>query len=173
MTVREILTRMGFGPVNGKRVLQYALYLFLALVVQNMLFTQLRVFGVCPLLLPAVAVAIGMFEGGTWGAVISMILGIFADMAFVENTVTFTVVFPMLAFGTGFISQFFINRRFFAFMGAALIGLFLTGLVQMLHTAAGDVFSPVMFRTVILQTVWTFPFAPLAYWPAAKWIGQR
>ena len=173
MSLKEMISKLVLARIDGKRVLQYALYLFLALVLQNMLFTQLRLFGACPLILPAVAVAIGMFEGGTWGAVISMILGIFADMAFVENTVTFTVLFPLLAFGAGFIAQFFINRRFFAFMGAALVGLLITGVVQMLRTAAGDVFSLVMIRTVILQTLWTLPFAPLAYWPAAKWIGQR
>ena len=113
-----------------------------------------------------------MFEGGTWGAVISMILGIFADMSFVENTVTFTVLFPLLAFGSGFVSQFFINRRFFAFAGAAVIGLLVTGVVQMLHTAAMDVFTTGMIRTVVFQTLWALPFLPLAYWPEAKWIGQ-
>ena len=170
--MKELFTRYFPFRVDGKRILKYALYLFLALVVQNMLFTQLRILGECPLILPAVAVAVGMFEGGTWGAVISMILGIFADMSFVENTVTFTVLFPLLAFGSGFVSQFFINRRFFAFAGAAVIGLLVTGVVQMLHTAAMDVFTTGMIRTVVFQTLWALPFLPLAYWPEAKWIGQ-
>ena len=135
-----------------------------------MLFTQLRIVGVCPMILPAVAVAAGMFQGGTWGAVIALVLGIFADMAFVENTVLFTIVFPALAFGSGFISQFFINRRFFAFMGAALLGLLLTGFAQMLHVVVMDSFSLSMLPTVLLQTLWSLPFAPLAYLPAARWI---
>ena len=159
-----------FSKVNIKRLLKYALYMFLALVTQNMLFTQLRPFGVCPLVLPAVAVAVGMFEGATFGAVFSLIMGVFADMAFIENTTTFTILFPALAFATGFVSQFFINRRFFAFMGASLAALLITGVVQMLKTAAMDTLSWSMVVTVLLQTLWSLPPAVLAYFPPAEWI---
>ena len=156
--------------INIKRLLQYALYMFLSLVAQNMLFTQIRPLGVCPLVLPAVAVAVGMFEGATFGAVFSAIMGIFADMAFIENTITFTLLFPVLSFAAGFVAQFFINRRFFAYMGAAALGLLITGIVQMLKISAMDVFAPVMLLTVILQTLWSLPPAILAYFPAAEWI---
>ena len=40
--MKELFTRYFPFRVDGKRVLKYALYLFLALVLQNMLFTQLR-----------------------------------------------------------------------------------------------------------------------------------
>lgn len=159
-----------FSKINVKRVLSYALYMFLALVAQNMLFTQFRLFGTCPMVLPAVAVAVGMFQGATGGSIFALVMGIFADMAYVENTVTFTLIFPALAFAAGFISQFFINRRFFAFMGAALAGLFVTALVQMLKTLAADGFSMAMVGTVLLQTLWSLPPAALAYFPPAKWI---
>lgn len=159
-----------FSAQNVKRFLKYALYMFLALVTQNMLLTELRPLGVCPIVLPAVAVAVGMFEGATWGAVFSLIMGIFADMAFIENTVTFTVLFPALSFVTGFVAQFFINRRFFAYMGATLIALIATGVVQMLKTAALDVWSGMMLVTMLLQTLWSMPFAVLAYFPPAEWI---
>jgi len=159
-----------FEKINIKRVVQYWLFMFLSLVAQNMLFTQLRPLGVCPLVLPAVAVAVGMFEGAIWGAVFSLVMGIFADMAFIENTITFTVLFPALSFATGFVAQFFINRRFFAYMGAALMGLLVTGVVQMLKTAAMDEWAMSMVSTVLLQTLWSLPFAALAYFPAAEWI---
>ena len=168
--LRDLIAREILSRIKVRRVLRYALYMFLALLTQNMLFTQLRIAGVCPMILPAVAVAVGMFEGSTWGAIFSLIMGVFADMAFVENTILFTVLFPALAFASGFISTFFINRRFFAFMGAALLGLLVTGLVQMMRTVAVDTFSAVMFRTVILQTLWSLPFAILAYLPPARWI---
>lgn len=163
--MKEILKR-----INIKRALKYALYMFLSLVCQNMLFTQLRIAGVCPMFLPAVAVAVGMFEGASWGAVFGLIMGIFADMSFVENTVTFTILFPALAFAAGFMSQFFLNRRFFAFIVAAFIALLATALVQMWLTAAADGLSMVMLSTVALQTLWSLPPAALAYFPPAKWI---
>ena len=167
-TIEKLL----LSRIDGKRVLRYALYMFLSLLAQTMVLNRVRILGVCPMVLPAVAVAAGMFEGATWGSLFSLVMGIFADMAFIENTVTFTVLFPALAFVSGFISQFFINRRFFAFMGAALGALLITGVVQMLHTAAMDVFTTGMIRTVVFQTLWALPFLPLAYWPEAKWIGQ-
>ena len=164
---KELLARF-----QGKRVVKYGLYMFLALVCQNMLFTQLRILGVCPMVLPAVAVAVGMFEGSSWGAVFGLIMGIFADMAYIENTILFTVMFPALAFASGFVSHFFINRRFFAFMGAAAVGLLVTALFQMLSTFAVDTWSPVMLLTAALQTLWSLPFGALAYFPPAKWIQE-
>ncbi len=164
------IEKLILSRINGKRVLRYALYLFLSLLAQTMLLNRFRILGVCPMVLPAAAVAVGMFEGATWGSVFGLVMGIFADMAFIENTVLFTILFPALAFVSGFISQFFINRRFFAFMGAALAALLITGLVQMLHTAATDVFSLSMVSTALLQTLWSLPLSALAYLPPARWI---
>ena len=162
------IERLILSRIRTKRVLRYALFMFLSLLAQTMVLNRFRILGVCPMVLPAVAVAVGMFEGATWGSIFSLVMGIFADMAFVENTVTFTVLFPALAFVSGFVSQFFINRRFFAFMGVALAALLATGLVQMLRTAAMDVFSLSMIPTVLLQTLWSLPFAVLAYFPPAR-----
>ena len=155
--------------VEWKRVLRYLLYLFLALIIQTMLLSRTRIAGVCPYVLPAAAVAVGMFEGPVAGVLYGLLLGYFADMAFVENTVLFTLVFPGLAFVTGFVSQFFINRRFFAFMGAAAGGLLLTALAQLLHTSAMDSFSAAMLPTALLQTLWSLPLAALAYIHPARW----
>jgi len=156
--------------INIKRLLKYLLYMFLSLVCQNMLFTKLRIFGVCPMVLPAVAVAVGMFEGATWGAVFSLVMGIFADMAFIENTVMFTILFPMLAFASAFISQFFINRRFFAFMCASLVALLITAAVQAMKTFALDGWTMAALPTILMQTAWSLPPAAIAYFPPAKWI---
>ena len=83
---------------------------------------------------------------------------------------TFTLLFPVLAFASGFVAQFFINRRFFAFMGAAFTGLLAAALVQLLGTFATDGWSGVMLQTVLLQTLLSLPPAVLAYFPPAKWI---
>lgn len=163
--MKEIIAK-----INIKRILQYGLFMFLALMCQTMLFSGFKILGVYPMFLPAVAVAVGMFRGATWGAVFSLIMGIFADMAYVESTITFTVLFPALAFGAGFVAQFFINRRFFAYMGAAIAGLLITGIVQMVKTIAIDTWGFSMIITVLLQTLWSLPAAVLAYFPSAKWI---
>ena len=169
MSLREFLIRYMMPKVEWKQVLKNALYIFLCLLVQTMLLSRFRIAGICPYALPAAAVALGMFEGPIGGVLYSLVLGYFADMAFVENTVLFTLLFPALAFAAGFIAQFFINRRFFAYMGAALLGLAITAMGQMLHTSTMDGFSGAMLSTVLLQTLWSLPLAALAYIFPARW----
>ncbi len=169
MSLREFLLRYMMPKVEWKQVLRNALYIFLCLLVQTMLLARFRIAGICPYALPAAAVALGMFEGPIGGVLYSLVLGYFADMAFVENTVLFTLLFPALAFAAGFIAQFFINRRFFAYMGAALLGLAITAMGQMLHTSTMDGFSGAMLSTVLLQTLWSLPLAALAYIFPARW----
>ena len=150
--MKELLAK-----INLRRMLLYALYLFLVLIFQNMALTQIRPLGVCPFMLPAAVVAVGMFEGASWGAIFGLLMGIFADMFYVESTV-------------GFVSQFFINRRFFAYMVAACAALLVTGVAQMLRVLVLEGWSFAFLSTVILQTLWSLPPAVLAYFPPAKWI---
>lgn len=159
-----------FEKINIHRVLRYALFMLLTLMAQNMILSHFRLFGSCPMVLPAVAVAVGMFEGATLGPLFSLIMGIFADMSFVEHTIFFAMVLPALSFAAAFVSQFFINRRFFAFMGIMLAALFITAALQMLKTLAGDTWSGAMLSTIIVQTLWSMPFSAVAYFPPAKWI---
>jgi len=159
-----------FKQENIVRVLKYALFMLLMLIFQNMVITHFRPLGVCAFVLPTVAIAVGMFEGVAFGTVFGLILGIFTDMFYVESTVLYTMLFPALAFATGFVSQFFINRRFVSFVVASLIGMLITGFVQILTVSLSDSFSFSMITTVILQTLWTMPVSLLAYFPAARWI---
>ncbi len=171
--MRTLIPREVFSRINFGKLFRYAIYLLLSLILQNILLTQLRLAGVCPLIVPAVSVAVGMFEGATWGPLFSLILGIFTDMAFVENTIFFTLSLPLLSFAAAFVSNFYINRRFFAYMGAAAVGLLLIGLGQLLKTSAADTYSRVMVTTVLLQTLWSLPFAALVYVPPARFSGGR
>ena len=166
--MKGLISKEFLPKINLNKLIRYGAYLIVSLIFQNILFTKLRILEVWPMVLPAVAVAMGMFEGATWGPLFSLVLGIFADMGFVENTVYFTIVLPGLSFAAAFIANFFINRRFFAYMGAALLGLSIAAAGQLLKTAASDSFSMIMVTTAVLQTVWSLPFAALAYLPPAR-----
>ena len=155
--------------IDLNKVLRYLLFIFLTLMAQNMVFSHIRPFDVCPLVLPAAAAALGMFEGATWGPLMSMVMGYFADMSFVEHRVFFLLVLPGVSLLSAFMSQFFINRRFFAFMGVALICLLITGTLQMVKTLAGDAWSTDMLSVVVLQTIISLPVSALAYPLPARW----
>ncbi len=159
-----------FAKLNIRKILGYALYMLLVLIFQTMFLTQIRPIGVCCMFLPATVVAVGMFEDPVPGAVFALILGVFADMAFVENVVLFTVLFPVLSFATGFVCRFFINRRFFAFIFTSIAALAVTAVVQMVRTALSDAWSISMLPTVVLQVLWSIPPAILSYFGPAKWI---
>ncbi len=155
--------------IDLNKVLHRLLFIFLTLMAQNMVFSHIRPFDVCPLLLPAAAAALGMFEGATRGPLLCLLMGYFADMSFVEHRVFFLLVLPGVSLLSAFLSQFFINRRFFAFMGVALICLLITGGLQMLKTLAGDAWSSDMIVVLILQTLISLPVAALAYPLPARW----
>ena len=168
--LKELLKRINFKQINLRRLLKYALYLFLTMVLQNMVLTHIRPLGVCPFILPAAVVAVGMFEGSALGAVFGLVMGIYADMAFVDTTVGFSLLFPALAFGAGFVAQFFINRRFFGYIVVAAAALLITSLMQMLWVLVSDHWSKVMLTTALLQTLWSLPLAVPLYFPPARWI---
>ena len=151
------------------RLLRYALFMLLTLMFQNMVLSHIRPLGVCPLVLPAAAAAVGMFEGATFGPVFSLIMGYFADMSFVENRIFFLLLLPVLSLLAAFVSQFFINRRFFAFMGIALAELLITAVLQMVKTLAGDTWSADMLFVAVFQTLWSLPFSALAYFLPERW----
>ena len=162
-----------FEKVDLGRYLRYGLYVFLVLTFQNMLLGNLRIAGVCPLVLPAAAAALGMFEGATFGPVFAVLMGLFADMAFIETKVFYTLLLPALALGSAFVSEFFINRRFFAFMGISFIVLLICGILQMLKTLAADGFGSDMLVVVAVQTLWSLPFSALTYYMPRKWSHER
>lgn len=166
--MRTIIPKDFLDRIDLGKLFRYAIYFLVALIFQNILFTQLRIAGICPLVLPAVAIAMGMFEGATWGPLFSLALGIFADMGFVENRVFFTLLFPALSFSAAFVANYYINRRFVAYMVTAGLGLLLTGTAQALKTAASDTFSSLMVTAVLQQTLWSLPFAAAAYLPPAR-----
>jgi len=137
-----------------RRFFTYAVYMLLAMFIQGVLFSRLTVLGVRGLVLPAAAVAVGLYQGGVVGAVFGLVFGFFADMGFSENTVLFTVLFPLIGFGAGFASDFFVNKSFFAFMLFSALAVLLTGLVQMLIALVGT--GAELFRclfTVLLQLI--------------------
>ena len=167
---RKDLFKDYLTPRRFRRVLWYGVYMLLVLIVQDMVLTQIRPAGVCAFIPPAAVAAVGMFEGAIPGVVFGLIMGIFTDMFTPHTVITYTVLFPIIAFGVGFISQFFINRRFMGYMLTAFAALLLTAVIQALLVTLGDSLSFSILGTALLQALYSLPVTVLCYFPPAKWI---
>ena len=167
---RKDLFKDFLTPRRFRRVLWYGVYMLLVLIVQDMVLTQIRPGGVCAFIPPAAVAAVGMFEGAIPGVVFGLIMGIFTDMFTPHTVITYTVLFPIIAFGVGFISQFFINRRFMGYMLTAFAALLLTAVIQALLVTLGDSLSFSILGTALLQALYSLPVTVLCYFPPAKWI---
>ncbi len=167
---RKDLFKDFLTPRRLKRVLWYAVYMLVVLIVQDMVLTQIRPGGVCAFIPPAAVAAVAMFEGAVPGAVFALVMGVFTDMFTPGSLITYTLLFPVIAFGVGMLAQFFVNRRFMGFMLLALAALLLTAAVQTLVIALKSSGSFSAIWTAILQTLWSLPFAALVYFPPARWI---
>lgn len=146
--------------------LEYAVYLLITMLLQGLLFSRLSIFGVKGFVLPAAAVAAGMFLGGVRGAVFGICLGLVTDMSYTESTFMYTMVFALIGFGAGFASEFYINKSFVVFMVLGVIAVLLTGLVQLLNAVIfnGAELVPGLL-TVLLQTAFSVLPIALLYLP--------
>ena len=108
----QILELIDFRKI--RKALWYCLCVIVTISIQNLLFSRIAIFGVHPYFVPAIVIAIGMFEGGVWGAAMGLVTGYFCDMTLVDNTALFMVLFAIMGFAAGFLTEFLINRRFFS-----------------------------------------------------------
>ena len=165
-----------FDLINLKKLRKALLYLFcclIALLLQTTVLSRGGPLGVKPFFLPALVVAIGMFEGGVWGAAFGIVIGIGCDISLSETTVLFLVLFAAIGFFSGLLTEFFINRRFVAWLMLSVLALLLTALCQIvpLWVFRGAAPGPLIV-TGLLQSAWALPFAAAAYF-AVKFIAGR
>ena len=109
-----------------RRGVLYGLYLLGFLLLQNVVFSHIRPFGVRAMFMPALVTAVALFEGGYRGGLFGLAAGIVCDLFFYSQTVLFTVLFPVMGFAVGLLGDFFVNRRFFTYAVLAVIILALS-----------------------------------------------
>ncbi len=148
-----------------RRTVLYGLYLLAFLLLQNVIFSHIAPLGVRAMFMPALVVAVALFEGGYSGGLFGLAAGIVCDIFFTSQNVLFTVLFPVMGFAVGFLVDFFLNRRFFAYAVMAAAALFVSAAAQMfgLLVYKGQN-SFALWWTAILQTLWSLPFIFPAYY---------
>ncbi len=147
-------------------MIQYAVYMLLVMLLQSVLFSRISIFGAKGLHIPAAAVAAGIYLGGVRGAVFEFSSDFSPIWPFPKTTVLFTILFPMIGFGAGFASEFYINKSFFAFMIFSVAAILLCGIVQLIHAlVGGGTELTAGLITVLLQTVLSVLPVMLLYLP--------
>ena len=159
-----------------RRGVLYGLYLVGALLLQNVVFSHIAIFGVKAMFLPALVVAVAMFEGGWFAGCFGIAAGMLSDLFFSSQTWLFTALFPILGFAAGFLADFYLNRRLFTYAAMAVVALFISAVAQ----AFGLIFyqgqsSGAVWGTVFLQTLWSIPFLFPSYYlcRAFPWPSNR
>ena len=148
-----------------RRGVLYGLYLVLYFLVQNVIFSHIALFGVRAMFLPALVVAVALFEGGWGGGLFGLAAGILSDLFFGSQTVLFTVLFPVTGFIAGFLGDFYLNKRLFTYgiLGAA--ALLIAAVAQMFALlVAGGQGTGALWGTALLQTLWSLPFLFPSYY---------
>ena len=114
-----------------RRTVLYGLYLLAFLMLQNVIFNHIAPFGVRAMFLPALVVAVAVFEGGTVGGLFGLAAGIVGDLFFSGQSVLFTVLFPCIGFAAGLLVDFYLNRRLLTFVILGVAALLLSAFAQM------------------------------------------
>lgn len=141
------------------RILVHAVFAWVLYVIQALILTHFRIFGVAPFILPLAVIAVGMFEGADWGAGFGIWAGVLADAAFSESTVMFTILFAALGFGVGFLGNHLLSRGFPSYLLCSLLALLGISLFQMfpLFVFAGQsIFT--LVQVALVQTLYSFLF---------------
>ena len=163
--------------INLRKARKAILYLVLILVtlwLQTMVFSRLTFWGVKPFFLPALIVAIGLFEGGVWGGMLGLAAGLGCLLSMAGSPVLFLVLLPAFGFLSGMLADFLINRRFYSYLLLAVVALLLTAALQAapLWIFRGAEPAP-LFTVAALQALWSVPFAVPAYYVSKLLAGHE
>ncbi len=155
-----------------RRAIVYLGVLLAVVLVQNVLLSHVSVLGTHAFIAPVAIVAVGFFEGGVWGGVFGLAMGLFSDMHYNDTQVLLVIIFPIIGFISGAVAMFFVNKRFFSYFFVSFAALLLTAVCQMFRFVAIENANFLPVLTVAgIQTLLSLPFTFAVYYPCRKLSG--
>lgn len=154
------------------RILIRAGVLFLLYVLQAMVFSRLRLFGVAPLILPLAVIGVALFEGPNWGGGFGLAAGVLCDVA-LGTHVLFTILLTALGVGVGLLSEYLLSRGFpsyFLCSGAALVVIAFLQMLPLLVFWRQS--PPALFEVAGIQTLYSMVFI-LPMYILARRLGRQ
>jgi len=155
------------------RILIHALVLLVIYVLQMMVFSRLRLFGIAPLILPLAVVGVALFEGPSWGGGFGLAAGVLSDTASSDHVVLFTILLTCLGMGIGLLSDYLLSRGFPSFFLCSAAALILIAMAQMFGLFMFLRQSPfALLGTAGMQTLYSMVFTIPMYY-LARSLGRR
>lgn len=114
-----------------KSTLGLLLVLIVGYFLQSGVFSPLHEYGCAPLILPLIAVGIGLIGNAAWGGAFGLAAGILCDASLGSGSLPFTVALTALGFFAGFLGDFVLSRAFPGFFVLSLLTLIVSALVEM------------------------------------------
>lgn len=156
-----------------RRAILYVLMFAAVFFVQDHILSHVPLLGVRPLLVPAAVAAVGLFDGGRWGGFMGVFAGYFCDMAYAESTFLFTLLLAAIGFFAGALGQFLLRRGFFSFAALAVLSTALVTFCQMFRFLFfSDTDPAAVWRTGLLQLLWSLPWSVPVYFPSRSIAGR-
>ncbi len=151
-----------------KKVYRYAALVglvFLAYILQSMVFTHIAILGAVPVILPVAVVSIGLSEGGQRGALMGLIGGILCDVSFNQPTVGFTLILTLVGVLTGYLGDRILEKGITSYIVCSVLVLVLSAFVQMFSLLIyRNVPILSLLQTALIQTVYSLLFIlPMYY----------
>ena len=158
---------------KARKAILYLLCIIVALWLQTMVLSRVILLGARPFFLPALIVAIGLWEGGVWGGMLGLAAGLGCMLSMAGSPVLFLVLLPVLGFLSGLLADFLINRRFVSYLLLAALALLVTALLQALPfwIFRGAAPRP-LFTVALLQALWALPLAVPSYFAVRLLAGR-
>ncbi|MDR0813103.1 MAG: hypothetical protein LBO63_03750 [Oscillospiraceae bacterium] len=172
------VTDIGGGTKRVFRVIFSLLLIAVVYILQGVIFPFLNVFKTIPMLLPMLAVAIGINEKTPpgskvgrerdWqGAAFGLIAGVLCDLANGGPPGIFTVMLTLIAIVAAAVDGDILRRGFWTFLLMSAGALVACGIAQALVYMLLLQLSPFSCIAVIFrQTLISLPFSPLVYFLA-------
>lgn len=157
-----------------RRAVVYAILLLVLFLIQNLLVSYVALWGVRAMFIPVAVVCVALFEGGVWGAMFGLAAGYFADMGFAENTVLFTILFPVIGYFTGVLGKYTLRKAFITALVLSAAALMLAAFCQMFpFLFFEDTKIWPVLKTGFLQVLWSLPFIFVIYYPCRAIAGHE
>lgn len=149
-----------------RRAIIYALLFLVLFVLQDLIVSHMKIFGVRALIVPAAVVAIGLHDGGAWGGFTGLAAGFFCDMGYSEQTVLFTVLFAVLGFFCGVLGKYLLHRGFVSYIVLAAAALAVITFCQMFRFLFfAETETAYVYQVGLIQFLYSLVWAVPVYFP--------